>query len=152
MSYKYDNWRFDYQYWEKDGKVELRPRFQVKLFQQENGFYFRPRVEYRDRRGKEEYFRLWTTLGWDGNYSCNSALLCVAPAIQFSPRFAFDKDHKKGGGTDNGKLEDIQMRFQVKIKPNGSKKITIKPGFWYVMDNDYNTKNLYATFQLDVKF
>ena len=32
MSYKYDNWRFDYQYWEKDGKVELRPRFQVKLF------------------------------------------------------------------------------------------------------------------------
>ena len=24
MSYKYDNWRFDYQYWEKDGKVELR--------------------------------------------------------------------------------------------------------------------------------
>ena len=68
MSYKYDNWRFDYQYWEKNGKVELRPR------------------------------------------------------------------------------------FQVKIKPNGSKKITIKPGFWYVMDNDYNTKNLYATFQLDVKF
>ena len=152
MSYKYDNWRFDYQYWEKDGKVELRPRFQVKLFKQENGFYFRPRVEQRDRRGKEEYFRVWTTLGWDGNYSCNSALLCVAPAIQFSPRFAFDKDHKKGGGTDNGKLEDIQMRFQVKIKPNGSKKITIKPGFWYVMDNDYNTKNLYATFQLDVKF
>ena len=43
------------------------------------------------------------------------------------------------------------MRFQVKIKPNGSKKITIK-WFWYVMDNDYNTKNLYATFQLDVKF
>ena len=69
MSYKYDNWRFDYQYWEKNGKVELRPRFQVKLFKQENGFYFRPRVEYRDRRGKEEYFRLWTTLGWDGNYN-----------------------------------------------------------------------------------
>ena len=61
---------------EKDGKIELRPRFQVKLFEQENGFYFRPRVEYRDRRGKEEYFRLWTTLGWNGNYSCNSDFVC----------------------------------------------------------------------------
>ena len=39
---------------EKDGKIELRPRFQVKLFEQENGFYFRPRVEYRDRRKKEK--------------------------------------------------------------------------------------------------
>ena len=93
MSYKYDNWRFDYQYWKKMVKLNLT-RFQVKLFQQENGFIL-DRVEYRDRRGKEEYFRLWTTLGWDGNYSCNSALLCVEPAIQFSPRFAFDKDHKK---------------------------------------------------------
>ena len=54
MSYKIDNWRLDYQYWEKDGKIELRPRFQVKLFEQENGFYFRPRVEYRDRRGKKK--------------------------------------------------------------------------------------------------
>ena len=151
MSYKYDTWRFDYQYWEKDGKIELRPRFQVKLFAQENGFYFRPRVEYRDRRGKEEYFRVWTTLGWDGNFKCNSSLLCVAPQVQVNPRFAFDKDHKKGGGTDNGKLEDIQTRFAVKIRVNGNKKFTIRPGFWYVLDKDYNTKNLYATLQFDVK-
>ena len=58
ISRKFDNWRVDYQYWEKDGKVELRPRFQVKLYELDNGFYFRPRVEYRDKRGKEEYFRV----------------------------------------------------------------------------------------------
>ena len=138
---------------EKDGKIELRPRFQVKLFEQDNGFYFRPRVEYRDRRKKEKksyYFRLWTTLVIMATIVV-TRFLCVAPAIQFSPRFAFDKDHKKGGGTDNGKLEDIQTRFQLKIK-FGKKKITIRPGVRYILDDDdYNSKNLYATFQIDVK-
>ena len=53
LGYKYDNWQFSYQYIEKKGRIEHRPRVSVKLFKQDNGFYFRPRVEYRDIEGKK---------------------------------------------------------------------------------------------------
>ena len=72
LGYKYDNWDFSYQYIEKKGRPEHRPRISVKLFQQENGFYFRPRVEYRDIEGKKNkktnYFRVLTTLGYKGDF------------------------------------------------------------------------------------
>ena len=150
LGYKYDNWQFSYQYIEKKGRIEHRPRVSVKLFQQDNGFYFRPRVEYRDIEGKKGkgntyYFRVLTTLGYKGDFKCNTDLVCVAPQVHFSPRFAFARD-----GVDDGDFEDIQTDIMLNIK--FGKKFTIRPGVRYIVDDDYNTDKLYATLQLSVKF
>ena len=149
LGYKYDNWQFSYQYIEKKGRPEHRPRISVKLFEQENGFYFRPRVEYRDIEGKKNkktnYFRVLTTLGYKGNFKCNTDLVCVAPQVHFSPRFAFSKN-----GVRNGDFEDIQTDIMLNVK--FGKKFTIRPGVRYILDDDYNTDKLYATLQLSVKF
>ena len=149
LGYKYDNWQFSYQYIEKKGRIEHRPRVSVKLFKQDNGFYFRPRVEYRDIEGKKGkgntyYFRVLTTLGYKGNFNCNSDLVCFAPQVHFSPRFAFAKD-----GVDDGEFEDIQTDIMLNIK--FGKKFTIRPGVRYIVDDDYNTDTLYATLQFSVK-
>ena len=150
LGYKYDNWQFSYQYIEKKGRIEHRPRVSVKLFKQDNGFYFRPRVEYRDIEGKKGkgntyYFRVLTTLGYKGDFKCNTDLVCVAPQVHFSPRFAFARD-----GVDDGDFEDIQTDIMLNIK--FGKKFTIRPGVRYIVDDDYNTDKLYATLQLSVKF
>jgi len=148
LGYKLDNWDFSYQYIEKKGRIEHRPRISVKLYQQDNGFYFRPRVEYRDIEGKKSdtyYFRVLTTLGYKGNFNCNSNLVCFAPQVHFSPRFAFAKD-----GVDDGEFEDIQTDIMLNIK--FGKKFTIRPGVRYIVDDDYNTDKLYATLQFSVKF
>ena len=145
LGYKLDNWDFSYQYIEKKGRIEHRPRISVKLYQQDNGFYFRPRVEYRDIEGKKSdtyYFRVLTTLGYKGNFNCNSNLVCFAPQV---PRFAFAKD-----GVDDGDFEDIQTDIMLNIK--FGKKFTIRPGVRYIVDDDYNTDKLYATLQFSVKF
>ena len=121
FGYKHDNWQFSYQYIEKKGRIEHRPRVSVKLFKQDNGFYFRPRVEYRDIEGKKGntyYFRVLTTLGYKGDFKCNTDLVCVAPQVHFSPRFAFAKD-----GVDDGDFEDIQTDIMLNIK--FGKKFTI---------------------------
>lgn len=150
LGYKYDNWQFSYQYIEKKGRIEHRPRVSVKLFKQDNGFYFRPRVEYRDIEGKKGkgntyYFRVLTTLGYKGDFKCNTDLVCIAPQVHFSPRFAFARD-----GVDDGDFEDIQTDIMLNIK--FGKKFTIRPGVRYIVDDDYNTDKLYATLQLSVKF
>ena len=132
------------------GRIEHRPRVSVKLFKQDNGFYFRPRVEYRDIEGKKGkgntyYFRVLTTLGYKGDFKCNTDLVCVAPQVHFSPRFAFARD-----GVDDGDFEDIQTDIMLNIK--FGKKFTIRPGVRYIVDDDYNTDKLYATLQFSVKF
>ena len=147
LSHKINNWKLSYQYIEKNGRIERRPRVSVKLFEQENGFYFRPRIEYRDVEGKKSrsnHYRLLTTLGWKGNFSCNSSLICTAPQIHVSPRFAYDKK-----GVDDGELQDVQTDLFLNIKT--SKKLTIRPGIRYIVDSDYNTDKLYLTLQLNVK-
>ena len=131
LGYKLDNWQFSYQYIEKKGRIEHRPR-----------------VEYRDIEGKKSdtyYFRVLTTLGYKGNFNCNSNLVCFAPQVHFSPRFAFAKD-----GVDDGEFEDIQTDIMLNIK--FGKKFTIRPGVRYIVDDDYNTDKLYATLQFSVKF
>ena len=148
FGYKHDNWQFSYQYIEKKGRIEHRPRVSVKLFKQDNGFYFRPRVEYRDIEGKKGntyYFRVLTTLGYKGDFKCNTDLVCVAPQVHFSPRFAFSKN-----GVSNGDFEDIQTDIMLNVK--FGKNFTIRPGVRYIVDDEFNTDKLYATLQLSVKF
>ena len=82
---KYDNWKFSYQYIEKKGRIEHRPRVSIKLFNKIM-VSTRPRVEYVISKVKGKvylFFRVLTTLGYKGDFKCNTDLVCVAPQVHF---------------------------------------------------------------------
>ena len=129
--------KLQYQYWDNNGQVEHRPRFDIVGLKW-RGFSIGKRFEFRHQEGKDEYIRPWIQLGYQYKWNDNKIKISV------NPRFALGKD-----GVDDGDLENILTIFEYERKIG---RFAIAPGFWYQVDDNLDKKSLYTTLAFKYKF
>lgn len=137
-----DRFKVQYQYWNIEGALEHRPRFDFRLVRLKTdvgNFHITNRTEFRLIRHGDKHVRTWIKLGYDRKFGKNHV------KISINPRYNIKKT-----GFDNGERGDIltTVAWNREINENW----TITPGFWYQLDQNNEKKNLYSTLKITYKF